>query len=93
MTITKLTAYRQDEEPWRLVRLAKVKASLPAEVLSELLVLHDSKGCLSVNWRRLPRERHIQAVIAAWDAQGEWQSEHYVDGRLFHETVFEERRA
>jgi hypothetical protein len=90
-TSPSVTAYRGfDDEPWRLERLVEVKSALPPAILSEIESLHDHKGCLSVNWRRIPASSEVMAVIAAWAEQNEITSNHYVNGEAIIEDVLSE---
>jgi len=76
-----ITAYRGfDDEPWRLERLTKLEASLPKNVVADIEGLHDHKGCLSVNWRQVPRSEQVLVVINGWAEQNEVASNHYVQG-------------
>jgi hypothetical protein len=71
-----LTAYRSNDEPWRIDRLAEVAKSCPRKVIG----LHDHKGNLSVNWLTTPNIEELTEVIQAWALKGEWSLEHYVVG-------------
>jgi hypothetical protein len=70
-------------------RLRAVRWRLPLAVRQLLIELNDCKGCLTVHWREYTGE-DIEAVVGAWDAEGEWQSEHWFANDLVFEAEFKE---
>ena len=78
-----LSAYREDEEPWRIERLRD--ELLPFISSLPILALHDHKGCLSVNWAHCPTTIDLWLVISAWEQCNEYNSNHYVEGRVIIE--------
>lgn len=74
MPETILTAHHSNDEPWRLVRVAKAQGIIefmiganPAEP-SPLLGLRDHKGTLFANWRNTDcLNRYGHYAQAAWD--------------------------
>jgi hypothetical protein len=71
-----LTAYREQDEPWRIERLKTVAQDCAGTVLA----LHDHKGTLSINWSAPPKINDLTAMVQAWALQGEWSINHYVCG-------------
>jgi hypothetical protein len=71
----KLTAYRSDEEPWRIERLNEVAKECPPNVIG----LHDHKGTLSVNWSSTPTIAELTAVVQAWCDQNEYSIDHWLN--------------
>src|SRR5262245_26584692 len=63
-----LSAYNEFD---RIHRLATVAARLPGAILGKLTELHDHKGMLAVNWRKLPTASDIAEVHRAWEEQYE----------------------
>jgi len=62
-----LTAY--GEEPWRIIRLARVVGYLFAinsVLLDKVTRLHDSKGTLTVFWNFPPLEKEKALMVRAW---------------------------
>ena len=76
-----ITANRSDEEPERLTRLDRVFAGLRNKIRTDILALHDHKGCMYVNWAKLPSTSDLAAAIAAWGLENEPMSNHAVKGR------------
>lgn len=75
-----ITAYRGDEETWRLERLRKLR-------LYGVLGLHDHKGCLSVNWPYYPAKVQLNEVRLAWEKEGEHEIIHYIQGKPIWDEV------
>jgi hypothetical protein len=73
-----LSAYREDE-PWRIDRLREL---LPKIEGLPILALCDRKGCLAVNWGMHPTTTQLVQVVEAWMEQFEYNSDHFVEGRL-----------
>ena len=71
----KISAYRGDEETWRIERLEEVAKRCPSNVLA----LHDRKGNLSVNWATMPTIEDLTAVVQAWCDQNEYSIDHYLN--------------
>lgn len=80
MIFTKFTAYRSDEEPWRLSRLARahafacgVMSTHPAcpSIDEVVLEMHDHKGFVNIRWRVHPTQAMKKAFADAWDHVGE----------------------
>ena len=78
-----VSAYREQEERWRIERLKK--ELLPLIEGLPILGLHDCKSCLSVNWAHCPSTKDLRQVIDAWEKCNEYNSNHYVDGEMIIE--------
>ena len=71
-----LTAYRSDEEAWRLIRLERVIGYVCAlaeqnndeEVLECVSRLHDHKGTLSVKWKKPTNKEQKDYFLKAWES-------------------------
>ena len=81
------TAYRQEEEPWRIERLQEVASALGGLRIRRL---HDRKGTLSVDWFSRPKPEDLERVRQAWARQNEPDSKHFVDEVLIGELWGEE---
>jgi hypothetical protein len=80
----KISAYRGDEETWRIERLEEVaKRPLPPNVIA----LRDHKGILSVTWSSLPTIEDLTAVVQAWGYQNEWLIEHFLNDEPLTEVT------
>jgi hypothetical protein len=77
-----LTAYREEEEPWRIERLRRVSRYLKG---LPILSLNDSKGTLTVDWARIPSTECLFHVAKCWVCECEWHSIHLVEGVMFFE--------
>lgn len=81
------TAYRQDEDPWRIVRLERVIGFITAincQTLASIEKLHDHKGELSVHWRHHVGSYEMDCVNLAWLSpvgDGGDNVRHLVDGQ------------
>ena len=80
------SAYNQENEPQRLVRLQIVfayarglTAKYPIDLREAVVNLHDHKGDLRVIWRITPGTELKSALAAAWEDFGECNIEHVVD--------------
>jgi hypothetical protein len=78
----KLSAHNQETERWRLDRLQAV-ANQCADKGLPISQLHDHKGSLYVNWTCVPFTEQLVGVVRFWSGQAEYQSLHYVNGKLF----------
>jgi hypothetical protein len=74
-----LTAYREDEEPWRIERLRELLVKIEG---LPILSLCERKGCLSVNWGVYPTTAQLVQVVDAWKELFEENSDHFVEGML-----------
>jgi hypothetical protein len=77
-----LSAYRGEEETWRIDRLRtalKYIGDLP------ILSLRDHKGTLTVDWGREPTIREVIHVAKCWMCEHEWWTIHLVEGEMFFE--------
>lgn len=84
-----LSAYRAQDEPRRLERLAKVVADLQDRIdLRNVRQLHDRKGTLFVVWRSIPTPKQVQAARVAWESQNEVDVRHGIIDR-FGDPVIE----
>ena len=69
-----LSAYRQDEEPWRLERLNRILGYVCAlgrerglaGVLDKIGEFHDHKGVLVTRWQTEPTEAEKRLISEAW---------------------------
>jgi hypothetical protein len=78
-TIT-LLHYRKDET-FRMKRLLRVVQHIlhhTPDAVGSILALHDYKGLLSVNWRTCPSTSALTAVVNAWGAESEYDTNHFV---------------
>ena len=60
-----VTAYGSQEEPWRLIRLARIVGyvcALDDAILDKVERLHDHKGLLKVNWRSPPSAAEMRLL-------------------------------
>ena len=73
-----VTAYRGDEEPWRLVRVSKLAEQLPPVVRSKVRELCDHKGTVVVRWAVTPTPLDRRAVKREWRALDENEVHHIV---------------
>lgn len=76
----KLTAHRQTEEPFRLVRLRQVIEFLIERddtALLTLIALHDHKGCLEASLAPFTPESSFRALEDAWRLAGECDCKHF----------------
>jgi len=72
-----LTAYREDTEPHRLIRLERVVGYVSAladyygneDVCSRIESLNDHKGVLTVTWHVQPTEVEKEVLSKAWKSR------------------------
>lgn len=70
----KLTAYRSDEESWRLVRLERIIGYICAlsehygnnDLLNKIEELRDHKGTLTVKWKTEPTDGEKEILLKSW---------------------------
>lgn len=88
--VVEVSAYRSEDEPWRLVRLGWLVGWL--DRLDDLAVrparpqgpekiraLHDHKGILTVTWASRPTRPEREYVEIGWETRGEVSVEHIVE--------------
>jgi hypothetical protein len=73
----RLSAYRGDEETWRIDRLRSVRWRLPLRVRENIVELNDGEGTLGVLWDRRPTGNARRAVEEAWQWHWEYVVEHW----------------
>jgi hypothetical protein len=79
----RLSAYRAEDEPSRISRLAELATKLSPSLLPDIAELHDHKGHLTVTWRGPVCGRCSREVEAAWRTLNEEYVEHVTqDDRL-----------
>ncbi|HWL70405.1 MAG TPA: hypothetical protein VNS22_18780 [Geminicoccus sp.] len=79
-----VSAYREDSEPHRLVRLHRLSGllalALPA-AMPKIKDLHDHKGELTVTWVRLPTDQEQSVIDHIWSQYfNEIDVEHVLPG-------------
>lgn len=68
----KLSANREQDEPWRIKRLENVEVFY-SKAISEINIaeLHDHKGTLTVYWYKEPTEIEKKTIQLAWENENE----------------------
>jgi hypothetical protein len=62
----------------RLLRVVQRVLRNNPDAAGSILALHDHKGLLSVNWRTCPSTTALTAVVSAWEAESEYDTNHFV---------------
>jgi hypothetical protein len=71
-----ISADRQDEEPWRIVRLMEVDKAIRPSTRKLIARLHDDRGDLTVTWLAPFTHDDACEVLKAWNAQRELNVNH-----------------